>query len=255
MSLQDCTLYISWDEADLVLSYAALGLGQSDRRAIFDRHDTSSDARLNRVEFVSMCEETLSSVPMKRIHAAMANMNAARTSRKRRARAYWKTWSRQLDVWSRAVIPLAYAFMLVVVFTIELEDAYLTDQDATMRNGFAGSVHFSTAAVAVMITYVVAVIAVVTLWLSLKQAAVQQAASDQTELKVAGLESMKTVAKAATRKNLFEDSGAVSFAPPPKSSNSDGPNAQAGSQARTDVLSLPASGSATRDADGGASAS
>jgi hypothetical protein len=216
-ALQDSTLYINWDECDLLLSYAALGLSPAGRRAIFDRHDTSTDAQLNRLEFVSLCAETLSSVPLDLITAAMENRTAARTSKVRRTRAYWATWSRELDVWSRSVIPLTYVFSLILVFTGELDDDYLDNDEAQIVNGFT-HVYFSPADIAIMIVFVVVAAIIGIVWIRLKQAAMRRTMRDQTDLNHAGFESMTTVVR-ASRKNLFDTvkrcsvAGAVTAAP------------------------------------------
>ena len=185
----DCTLYINWEECDLLLSYAALGLNPVARRKIFDEFDHTADGRLNRVEFVTMCSEMLSHVPIPQMNLAVKNMDVARNSSVRRAKAHWTLVATKLDSWSRIIIPFSYFFGLIIVFNIELYDDYATNDQATMINGL-GPATFTREGYFLVVGYVVLMVVSGTMWLRVKPSAARNAKTLQEELKVASRESL-----------------------------------------------------------------
>ena len=207
----DVTLYINWEECDLLLSYAALGLNPSARRMIFDEFDETKDGKLNRVEFVTMCSEILSHVNVDQMNVALENMDVARTSGTRRAKAHWTVVAKKVDTYARVTIPVAYAFGLVVVFNVRLSDEYATNDAAPMFDGF-GPMEFTTAGIVWVIMYIVLAICVCIIWLRVEHKAERQAQSLQQDLKMASRESLNNFV--SSRKLTSPGSGSQPPAPP-----------------------------------------
>ena len=198
----DVTLYINWEECDLLLSYAALGLNPLARRQIFDEFDETKDGKLNRVEFVTMCSEVLSNVNIEQVNVALENMDVARTSGTRRAKAHWTVVAKKVDTYARVTIPVAYAFGLVIVFNVRLSDNYATDDTAAMFDGF-GPMEFTGAGIVWVISYIILAIIVCLIWLRVEHRASRQAEALQVELKMASRESLTTFVSQKTERKLL----------------------------------------------------
>ena len=135
---EDCSLFISSDECDLLLSYTAIDVDPDVRKAIFSKHDFVEDGKLNRVEFVGMCVDVLWDVPTELIWNAMENMDIARKARVKRNKVYWNGVSAKLDARARYVFPGVYIFLLIWLFNFDLSDKYADATLTTEQQTFSG---------------------------------------------------------------------------------------------------------------------
>ena len=159
---EDCSLFISQAECELLLSYAAIDLDPQTRKTIFKKHDFISDGKLNRVEFVGMCADVLWDVPMDLMWQAMENMDVARKSRVKRNSVYWHGVAASLDGWARYVLPGVYIFALIILFNLDLSDRYadgaLTQEEQAFY-GF-GPTSLTTTGIVMIFVYSLGIVAI-----------------------------------------------------------------------------------------------
>ena len=182
--------------------------------AVWAQSDLDRDARLNRVEFVTMCNEILSHVPMEQLQLAMDNMTTARKSRARRNRKIWRNTAASCDIWARYFIPVLYFMCLLIVFNLKLTDNYVLDdsnttiqceswirtpgehdnktlKSATRADGscemFSGlpDIELTPRGWAIIILYIVCCVVVGSLWILVKKLAEKSREKQQNALKIA----------------------------------------------------------------------
>jgi len=119
----------------MLLSYTKLTLEPSERSRLVQKYDYTDDGTLNRMEFCHLCCEVLLDLPVGRIEKAVANMNQARYSQRRRNAVYWKAIAHSLDSYARIAVPTLYCLFLLLLLNVKLEDNYAEDPQASMFHG------------------------------------------------------------------------------------------------------------------------
>jgi hypothetical protein len=131
--------FVEADEIERLFSFCAVHVDAAERRSIFESYDTSKDGRLNRIEFCELCVEHLWHVPSDVLEMMVGNMLKAADVRKARNRVYWSAVADAIERKSRIVVPVAYAFALVVLFNVDLKDQYLEPaEDGSIVEMFSG---------------------------------------------------------------------------------------------------------------------
>ena len=236
---EDVSLSVDMEECDLWLSYAALDLDPMSRERLFEKYDFIADGRLNRVEFVTMCNEILSHVPMEQLQLAMDNMTTARKSRARRNRKIWRNTAASCDIWARYFIPVLYFMCLLIVFNLKLTDNYVLDdsnttiqceswirtpgehdnktlKSATRADGscemFSGlpDIELTPRGWAIIILYIVCCVVVGSLWILVKKLAEKSREKQQNALKIATRQAVDRSVRSGTMSNLSKYAPAAS---------------------------------------------
>ena len=194
---EDCSLFISEAECDLLLSYTALDLDPETRKSVFRKHDFIADGKLNRVEFVGMCAAVLWDVPTNLIWQAMENMDIARKSRAKRNKVYWNGVANSLDGWARYVLPGLYIFVLIIVYNLDLTDNYADASLTQTEQAFYGfgPASINAQGTAMIIIYTVGVIVVTFASYKLNRISTMKEAKLQEVLKAASRDSVEDMTK------------------------------------------------------------
>ena len=116
-----------------MLSFCAMGLDPMEREAIFNMYDFSSDGKLSRMEFVTLCADHLWDTPTEVITMMVNNLLKAQGARKAANVAYWTAMSDKIESRARIVVPLAYFLALIVIFHLDMRDNYKDDPTVRIR--------------------------------------------------------------------------------------------------------------------------
>lgn len=205
---EDCSLFISGEECELLLSYTALDLDPAARADIFRNADGGSDGKLNRVEFVNLCIRELWFLPKEQLTTAVENCKYARNSRARRNRTYWTQWAAVFDIWSRALIPSLYGLALILVFNLELSDDYDVD-DSQMFDGIGPArIHPHGIVLSVVYSLICMAVGLGYLWVS--QVANRRDKKKQEVMKRASTQNLATyVSNNSVSRNSIDDRNSI----------------------------------------------
>ena len=138
--------FISHEAAAQFLSYAALHIKPSDRKALIESVDHSGSGVIFRWEFVRLCTQALSSVPMGTLEMAQQNFSSAQEMFRVRNRTKWLALAKKIDASTRYYLPPLYMTWVILLFNIEFSDDYEVNPGAPMFEGF-GRVHISAGGV------------------------------------------------------------------------------------------------------------
>ncbi|KAL3903649.1 MAG: hypothetical protein SGPRY_011591, partial [Prymnesium sp.] len=75
-------------------------------------------------DFIRLCMQLAWTVPLQLLHLATDNFFESNANNKQRNMDYWGLVSRQVDTIARVVFPVVYAFVLCVLFSIDMSDDY-----------------------------------------------------------------------------------------------------------------------------------
>ena len=137
---------LSFEQASRFLSFAAMHLDPAARLAALSRADSTQDRRLVRWEFVQLCTEHLSATPFDQLELAANNYLSASAMFNTRAQRYWKSVAKQIDMFTRLTLPVAYISWIIFLWHMELSDGY---EDAGSKM-FAGLGPWTVSAVGVL---------------------------------------------------------------------------------------------------------
>ena len=103
------------------------------REAIFNMYDFSSDGKLSRMEFVTLCADHLWNTPTEVLDMMVKNLLKAQGARKAANVAYWTAMSEKVESRARVVVPLMYFLTLIVIFNLDMRDDYKDDPKVRAR--------------------------------------------------------------------------------------------------------------------------
>jgi hypothetical protein len=141
-----------------LLSFCALGLDPEGRTAVFSRYDSRSTGKLNRMEFCRLCANTLWEVPEDLLEKMTDNLIAISKAKKSYNRRYWTEMADWIERKCRIVIPLAYFFVLIILFNIDMSDVYSEDNTAQMFSGVTEHTSITSTGIIYIIVYVICVL-------------------------------------------------------------------------------------------------
>ena len=96
--------------------------------------DDNGNGQVVRLEFVQLMAETLWDTPLDYIEKASTNFLDAESMLAKRHKAHWDRMSKQVDRYSRVVMPLAFTLALCVLFAIDFSDECEYARDPTCRD-------------------------------------------------------------------------------------------------------------------------
>ena len=117
----------SYEEIDMLLSFAALDMTADERKQARDVADVVRDGEITRMEFVQMCSTQLWNVPIPQIDLAVQNVQYARDALSNRNKRKWKKVADDIDRWAAVVIPSLYFATQILLFNTDFQDTYLDD--------------------------------------------------------------------------------------------------------------------------------
>jgi len=149
---------ISMEEADRLLSFCAMGLDPLERKSAFAKYDLVADGELNRLEFCRMCSDYLWSTPSHLLEKMVDNLHKAQGARKACNSSYWTEVGAEIEKKARIVVPLVYAFVMLLLFNLDMRDPYNTDASASMFAGMTKMTSVSPLGVGILTTYVASIV-------------------------------------------------------------------------------------------------
>jgi len=152
---------ITIDEADKLLSFAALDLDPIDRESIFKAYDMSPGGKLNRLEFVMMCTDHLWNVPEDLLKQMSENLILAKTARTNSNSAYWMNLANNIEKQCRIWVPMAYVLSMIIVFSLDMSDKYESSSYPTESGMFeyvTEDTRLSTGGSTLLVIFIVLVI-------------------------------------------------------------------------------------------------
>jgi len=121
------------------LAYANLEMDAHARNDALAKADVTGDGKMVRWEFVLLCLDTLSAVPISELEIALTNYVAAASAHERKNEARWKAAAKAIDVHARLLLPLAYLIFVVVHYNTQYHDYYASDPTRPMFRNFGDS--------------------------------------------------------------------------------------------------------------------
>jgi len=128
----DNTGTVSEEECQLLMSFTALDMAYDERAKVFRNADKVADGHLTRMEFCELCRTTFWDMPLSTIEISIENLKCARMARRDRYKSYWRSLGDSIESYARPLLPSLYIMANIILFSLEFDDDYMTNQARLM---------------------------------------------------------------------------------------------------------------------------
>jgi len=84
------------------------------------------------MEFCELCRTTFWDMPLSTIEISIENLKCARMARRDRYKSYWRSLGDSIESYARPLLPSLYIMANIILFSLEFDDDYMTNQARLM---------------------------------------------------------------------------------------------------------------------------